>query len=176
MTGIDESGLKYITVDELWELGFIQEANRQFWHPHGLAVSVIRNAVNAPGGKFGPVWDCRGDAEGIYFDGQIIQSERWMANAMQVRAEANLHYGARRQLFGLGDNPDPRIVQPLSWRPGQPASHPQLVMTKLELKRNELYERAEEAASMGLSLEDALTAVREGYNSVEADRLAAEDP
>jgi hypothetical protein len=39
-----------------------------------------------------------------------------------------------------------------------------------------LYERAEEAATAGLSLEDALQAVRDGYSSIDADRAIAEDP
>jgi len=38
-----------------------------------------------------------------------------------------------------------------------------------------LYERAEDAAAAGLPLDKALQAVRNGYSSVEADRIAAED-
>lgn len=33
---------KYIDVAEFRELGFLQEANRQFFHPLGLALSVVR--------------------------------------------------------------------------------------------------------------------------------------
>lgn len=40
-------------------------------------------------------------------------------------------------------------------------------------KWNWLLERAEEAAMAGLSLKDALEAVRAGYSSVEADRSYA---
>ena len=42
--------------------------------------------------------------------------------------------------------------------------------------RNWMLERAEDAADRGLPLEEALQAVREGYSSIEADRLAREDP
>lgn len=38
-----------------------------------------------------------------------------------------------------------------------------------------LYERAEDAASAGIPLEKALEAVCNGYDSVAADRAAAED-
>ncbi len=38
-----------------------------------------------------------------------------------------------------------------------------------------LYERAEDAAAAGLPLDQALEAVRNGYSSVEADRMIAED-
>jgi hypothetical protein len=36
-----------------------------------------------------------------------------------------------------------------------------------------LYERAEEAASDGLPLDEALQAVRDGYSSIDADRVIA---
>lgn len=38
-----------------------------------------------------------------------------------------------------------------------------------------LYERAEEAAVVGLSLPEAIQAVTAGYSSVEADRVIADD-
>lgn len=38
-----------------------------------------------------------------------------------------------------------------------------------------LYERAEEAAAVGLPLDRALQAVRDGYSSIAADRIVAED-
>ena len=41
---------------------------------------------------------------------------------------------------------------------------------------NWLYERAEEAYSTGLTLEDALEAVRCGYSSAEADEDFRRDP
>lgn len=40
---------------------------------------------------------------------------------------------------------------------------------------NWLYERAEDAASDGLPLDQALQAVRDGYSSIEADRTFAAD-
>ncbi len=39
-----------------------------------------------------------------------------------------------------------------------------------------LYDRAEEAATAGLPLDEALQAVRDGYASVDGDRMIAEDP
>lgn len=34
------SGVKHIPIAEFKEVGFLQEANRQFFHPHGLALEV----------------------------------------------------------------------------------------------------------------------------------------
>jgi hypothetical protein len=39
-----------------------------------------------------------------------------------------------------------------------------------------LYHCAEVAAAAGLSIADALQAVQDGYSSIEADRMIAEDP
>ena len=39
-----------------------------------------------------------------------------------------------------------------------------------------LYDRAEDAAVVGLPLDEALEAVRSGYSSIDADRMIAEDP
>lgn len=39
-----------------------------------------------------------------------------------------------------------------------------------------LYERAEEAAAVGLPLAEAIRAVVDGFSSIEADRAIAEDP
>ena len=48
---------KKMSVKEFRELGFLQEVNRLFLHPRGLALEV---AVGDDGEmRFGEVWDCR---------------------------------------------------------------------------------------------------------------------
>ena len=59
--------LKTLDVKEFREHGYLQEVNRQFLHPLGLALSV--NILEDGTEEFGPVWDYREDPEGIYFDG-----------------------------------------------------------------------------------------------------------
>jgi len=56
-----------MTVAEFRELGYLQEVNRRFLHPLGLALSV---AVDSETGEesFGGIWDCRDDPEGLIFD------------------------------------------------------------------------------------------------------------
>jgi len=57
--------IKRMTVKEFRRLGFLQELNRQFLHPLGLALEVI---VNEDGSEsLGEVWDYRSDEEGIRF-------------------------------------------------------------------------------------------------------------
>ena len=58
--------LKRMSAKEFRELGYLQELNRQFLHPLGLALMIsIDDAGNE---KFSDVWDAREDNEGIRFD------------------------------------------------------------------------------------------------------------
>lgn len=57
---------KYISVKEFRELGYLQELNRQFLHPLGLALEVF---IDDDGNEsLGNIWDYREDAEGICYD------------------------------------------------------------------------------------------------------------
>lgn len=58
--------IKAIDIKEFRELGFLQELNRQFLHPLGLAIEVIiddKTGVES----LGRVWDFRDDPEGLNY-------------------------------------------------------------------------------------------------------------
>ena len=57
---------KRISAKEFREKGYLQEANRLFFHPLGLALEVIIDENGDE--KFGGVWDSRDDPEGIIFE------------------------------------------------------------------------------------------------------------
>jgi len=56
---------KRIDIKEFREEGFLQEANRQFFHPLGLALEIIQEEDGTE--SLGGVWDYRDDPEGIVF-------------------------------------------------------------------------------------------------------------
>lgn len=58
--------IKRMDIKEFREVGYLQEVNRQFFHPLGLALEVI---VNDETGEetLGGVWDFRDDPEGLRF-------------------------------------------------------------------------------------------------------------
>jgi hypothetical protein len=58
--------MKYFDIKEFREKGYLQEINRQFLHPLGLAleIKIDDNGIEALGG----IWDYRNDKEGIYYD------------------------------------------------------------------------------------------------------------
>jgi hypothetical protein len=91
--GPDES-IKTIDIKEFRELGFLQEVNRCFFHPLGLALSV---KVNEDGTEqLDSVWDYREDPEGITFGTGMIDRSKmdYVFNELQKHSEH------RAALFG----------------------------------------------------------------------------
>lgn len=100
---IDDDGIKYMDIEEFRELGFLQEANRQFFHPLGLALEVV---VDADGTwRLGGIQDYRDDPEGYLFasGGDADKQAR-------VSAEYDRHRLVRQRLMGA-------VVQPIGYVP-----------------------------------------------------------
>lgn len=125
-----EEPINRIDIAEFHALGFLQEVNRQFLHPLGLALEVrqgltrerVAEVLNGNGVRFGEdaidncmaivkilgldqahlggVWDYRDDIEGIVF-GDPVDSTKVDA----VAAEQDRHAAARHDMFGS-------VVQP----------------------------------------------------------------
>ena len=69
-----DDDIKFIDVKEFREQGFLQEANRMFFHPLGLALSIQINEDGTE--EFGGIWDYREDPEGITFGEGMINKEK----------------------------------------------------------------------------------------------------
>lgn len=67
--------VKRMDIKEFRELGLLQEANRWFFHPLGLALEVT---INEETGEdvLGGVWDFRDDPEGIAFADGVIDPSK----------------------------------------------------------------------------------------------------
>lgn len=67
--------VKRMSVKEFREEGYLQELNRRFLHPLGLALEVF---VEDDGEmRFGGVWDYRDDPEGMIFGQDILESDEF---------------------------------------------------------------------------------------------------
>ena len=92
--------VKRMSVKEFRALGLLQEVNRQFLHPRGLALEITVDDTTREE-SFGGVWDYRDDPEGIIFGD---------APAKKKAAEAERLYqekkDARQKKLGY-------IIQPL---------------------------------------------------------------
>lgn len=91
----DEEKIKYIDIKEFREAGYLQEVNRRFLHPLGLALEVTQFADGTE--TLGGVWDYRDDPEGMNFGPGMIDpikvdrvASEWYTKA-QTR-EADLGY------------------------------------------------------------------------------------
>ena len=69
------SEIKRINIKEFRGEGFLQEANRLFFHPLGLALEVIINEETKEE-KLGGIWDYRDDPEGMLYSENSISQEK----------------------------------------------------------------------------------------------------
>lgn len=104
---MSEQEIKRIDISEFREKGYLQEANRRFFHPLGLALEVV---IDDNGTRLGGVWDYRKDPEGIFF-GIQDRNEDDKKNMKQkkyfIDAEINKKITARIKLFGGDDGVEP---------------------------------------------------------------------
>ena len=56
---------KTMTVQEFHEKGFLQEINRRFLHPAGMALTVTVDGETGKATGFGPIWDYRDEPAGL---------------------------------------------------------------------------------------------------------------
>ena len=91
--------MKSMTVDEFLKLGYLQEVNRRFLHPLGLALSVeVETDENGSmtAVAFGEIWDERDDLEGIVYRGSDLRPKAEAIDAEWARRqpprEARLGY------------------------------------------------------------------------------------
>lgn len=98
----DTEKVKRIDIAEFRRIGYLQEANRLFFHLCGLALEVVVDDDGSE--RLGGVWDYRDDPEGMVF-GDMPDS----AKAIAVREERARHEDAREALMG-------EEIQPLDWR------------------------------------------------------------
>lgn len=62
--------VKYMDIKEFRETGYLQELNRRFLHPLGLAMEVVIEDDGTE--RIGGIWDYRDDPEGILFGEDTI--------------------------------------------------------------------------------------------------------
>lgn len=93
------SVIQRMDVKEFRESGYLQELNRRFLHPLGLAIEVVREEDGRE--TLGGIWDSRQDPEGISFE----ISEDMPIKAAAIQAEWNRRAPVREAALGY-------VVQP----------------------------------------------------------------
>lgn len=85
---------KKMTVKDFRAAGYLQELNRQFLHPLGLALEVVRQANGEE--RFGLVWDSREDSQGFAYGPDTIE----IPKAIRVEREMEDKRRARQASLG----------------------------------------------------------------------------
>jgi len=94
-----------IDIAEFRRLGYLQELNRRFLHPLGLALEVIHLADGTE--ELGGVWDYRTDPEGLRFGDLTSDEERERADYIEARWDELAK--TRREELGY-------VIQPIQAR------------------------------------------------------------
>lgn len=69
--------MNQISIEEFTNLGYLQEANRRFFHPLGLGLMVERPEEGEVGSwKLAGIIDSREDEEGIMFAEGVLSREK----------------------------------------------------------------------------------------------------
>lgn len=84
--------------------GFLQEANRQFFHPLGLAMGVVEEDDGSISKLF--ILDYRDDPEGMAFDDALLASDEAKKKADYVKFELARKSVVRLRNLGY-------VVQPI---------------------------------------------------------------
>jgi len=102
------SDVKRIDIKEFRESGYLQELNRRFLHPLGMALEIRQESDGTE--TLGGVWDYREDEEGIYYDlvnsdnerlDKFHKNEQFVFDEMMKRSEK------RSEMFGSNIEPIP---------------------------------------------------------------------
>lgn len=98
--------IKRIEIKEFRESGYLQELNRNFLHPLGLALEIeIDDNGNE---KLGGIWDYRDDDLGIYYDIENSNDERkqrFSKNEDFINNEFRIRIQNRIEKLGYGVEP-----------------------------------------------------------------------
>ena len=99
----EEQEIKYMSWKDFQENGYLQEANRQFFHPLGLALEIEISEDESDPATL-QVWDYREDPEGMsYFITDKTKKEyKRKAENIKILREEKLE--ARNKMFDVTDS------------------------------------------------------------------------
>ena len=87
---------KKISMKEFVEAGYLQEANRQFFHVLGLSMEVKKTGDKY---EFDGIWDFRDIKGGIRFGDDIIQNQDFVSRTNNIKEKISENKSLRKQLY-----------------------------------------------------------------------------
>jgi hypothetical protein len=104
--------MKYIDLREFRDSGYLQEVNRRFFHPLGLAMSVTsKNGDDKV--TFAGIIDSREQEDGCIFDERVIDSklEDYEDKALFIQGEWEKRCEKRRENLGYEIQPIKKLEE-----------------------------------------------------------------
>ncbi len=108
--------IKRLTPKQFRDLGYLQDVNRRYFHPLGMALEVIvevdEDGNVVPDGKveFGRVWDYRDDPEGMRFDREDWTREKVdVGRSLEIDADRKRIGRVRSLQLGFVIQPLPKV-------------------------------------------------------------------
>jgi len=106
MQNLDDK-IKRITIKEFVDFGFLQEANRQFFHPLGLALCLhVDNEDPEAIEAMCSVWDSRDDPEGFVFGDEPKKAQERIDKMLRVVSLQGMKVWQRAARTGF-------VIQPI---------------------------------------------------------------
>ena len=96
-----------MSVAEFRRLGYLQELNRKFLHPLGLALEIEVYIDGTE--RFGAVWDCRDYPDGMLFDDSMLDDD-FKDRVTRIHAEWQAKAEIRVNKFGWVVQPAEGVV------------------------------------------------------------------
>ena len=111
--------IKKMNIKEFREKGYLQELNRQFLHPLGLALEILIEEDGSE--KLGGIWDYREDEEGVYYAIEILsigRQEEFINKALYVKEQWDIRESKRLKALGFMIEPLSSVPKTLPFRGG----------------------------------------------------------
>ena len=96
--------IKTMSIKEFREAGYLQELNRRFLHPLGLALEVVVDEETGEE-RLGRIWDYREDPEGLIFDETTITATEFREKAARIDQLLSQRMAVRAQKLGFTIQP-----------------------------------------------------------------------
>jgi|GEM_PF-3595049 hypothetical protein len=106
--GNPEGEINKMKIDDFYKQGYLQEANRQFFHPLGLALE-IRMDDNDEHCEISGIWDYRDDPEGMVFEDSLLAASASREKAKRIQREQVTKATYRKEKLGFVIQPIPGL-------------------------------------------------------------------
>lgn len=104
----EELNFPTISIKEFKEKGYLQELNRRFLHPLGLALALKVDSIDCY--SLDRIWDFRDDPEGMFYnlaDSDQERIDRFEKNAEFIQSEFEKRMEVRFEKLGFETEPIP---------------------------------------------------------------------